>query len=135
MNHFVIDSSTAFKWAVAESDSDKALAIRDDYGAGIHELSAPDLFPTEIANSLLIAERRGRIQPGEWPVFFNDVMRYCPRIHDSRPHLIRAYDSLYVALAEFLNCEFVTADDKLFRKAQPHFPFVVRLSDLPAATP
>jgi predicted nucleic acid-binding protein len=146
MSTYVIDTSTAFKWAVAEVDSDKALALRNDCAAGLLELLAPDLFPTEIANSLLIAERRGRIKPGEWPVFFNDIMLYCPDLRDAGPHLPRAYeiatllqatiyDSLYVALAEFENCEFVTADDKLVRKAHPHFPFVIRLSNMPTKSP
>lgn len=139
MSRFVIDASTAFKWAIAESDSDKALALRDDFCNGIHDLISPDLFPTEIGNSLLMAERRSRIKPGEWPIFFNDIMLFCPTLHDAGPHLIRSYeiatliqatiyDSLYIALAEYANCDFVTADDKLFRKAQSHFPFVVQLS-------
>src|SRR5262249_50694284 len=101
---------------------------------------------TEVANSLLIAERRGRIGPGDWALFFNDIMRHCPKLHDARPHLIRSYeiaariqatiyDSLYIALAEFASREFVTADDKLVRKAKPYFPFVISLSELFAAGP
>jgi predicted nucleic acid-binding protein len=139
---YVIDTSVAFKWAIAETDSDKAIELRDDYRKGIHELLAPDLFPTEIANSLLVAERRGRIQPGDWPTFFNDIMRYCPILHAAVANLVRSYeiaslirasiyDSLYVALAESNSCEFVTADDKLVRKAHPHFPFVIHLAKMP----
>src|SRR5476649_133630 len=67
---YVIDTSVAFKWAIAETDSDKAILLRDDFRNGIHEFHAPDLFPTEIGNSLLTAERRSRIQPGDWPIFF-----------------------------------------------------------------
>jgi predicted nucleic acid-binding protein len=139
---YVIDTSVAFKWAIAETDSDKAISLRDDFQNGIHQLLAPDLFPTEIANSLLVAERRSRIQPGDWPIFFNDIMRYCPGLHAATPNLVRSYeiaafiqasiyDSLYVALAESESCEFVTADDKLFRKAQPHFAFVIQLAGMP----
>jgi predicted nucleic acid-binding protein len=139
---YVIDSSVAFKWAVAETDSDKAIALRDDSLKGTHELLAPDLLPTEVANSLLVAERRGRLQPGDWPIFFNDILRYCPLLHGALPLTVRAYeiasliagsiyDSLYVALAERETCEFVTADDKLVRKAQAHFPFVIPLASLP----
>jgi len=139
---YVIDTSVAFKWAIAEIDSDKAISLRDDFRNGIHQLHSPDLFPTEIANSLLVAERRGRIQPGDWPIFFNDVMQYCPTLHPAIPNLARAYeiaalikasiyDSLYVAVAESESCEFVTADDKLIRKAQPLFPFVIPIASLP----
>jgi hypothetical protein len=52
----VIDCSTAFKWVVAEPDTDKAIRLRDDYRNGLVELLAPDLFPTEIANALLVAD-------------------------------------------------------------------------------
>lgn len=139
---YVIDTSVAFKWAIAETDSDKAILLRDDFRNGIHEFHAPDLFPTEIANSLLVAERRGRIQPGDWPIFFNDIMRYCPVLHAAAPYLPRSYeigsliqasiyDSLYVALAESELCELVTADAKLFRKAHPHFAFVIQLASMP----
>ena len=38
---------------------------------------------------------------------------------------------LYIALAEREHCELVTADDKLVRNLQPHFPFVVSLASLP----
>src|SRR5713226_5748436 len=57
---YVIDTSVGFKWAVSEIDSDKAVRLRDDFNNAIHELLAPDLFPTEIANALAAAERAGR---------------------------------------------------------------------------
>jgi predicted nucleic acid-binding protein len=44
---------------------------------------------------------------------------------------VGVYDCLYVALAEREDCEFVTADDKLVRRLQPHFPFIVALAALP----
>ena len=52
---YVIDSSVAFKWEVVEVDSDKARRLRDGSRNGTHELLAPDLFPSEIANSLVVA--------------------------------------------------------------------------------
>ena len=58
----------------------------------MHDLLAPDLFPTEVANSLLVAERRGRIQPGDWPAVFNDIMRYCPGLHPAIATLVRSYE-------------------------------------------
>lgn len=139
---YVIDTSVAFKWAVAEIDSAKAVSLRDDFRNGVHELLAPDLFPTEIANALLVAERRGRTQGGDWPVLFNDLMQSCPILRAALPTLPRSYeiatliqasiyDSLYIALAESEPCEFVTADDKLIRKAQPHFRFVIQLANIP----
>ncbi|MBI1830639.1 MAG: type II toxin-antitoxin system VapC family toxin [Planctomycetes bacterium] len=140
--NYVIDCSTAFKWVVAEPDSAKGLRLRDDFKNGITVLYAPDLFPTEIANALMIAERRGRIGPGEGAVLLGDVMKTLPLIGRSHLFLPRAYeiaqlhqatvyDCLFVALAEHEVCDFVTADDKLVKKLQSTFPFVISLASLP----
>ena len=140
---YVIDASTGFKWEVAEPHSDKAQQLRDDFRNAVHELLAPDLFPTEVANALLVAERRGRLLPGQGPVLLADVLTTLPQIHPALPDLVprayaiaeltkaSVYDCLYVALAERENCEFITADDKLVKKLQPHFPFAIPLSSLP----
>ena len=69
---YVLDSSVALKWVLSEADSTKAIRLRDEYAAGIHELLAPDLFPSEIANGLASAERQKRIRTGESAIFLND---------------------------------------------------------------
>src|SRR5437870_1730002 len=89
---YVIDSSVGFKWAVSEIDSDKAIRLRDDFNNGIHELLAPDLFPTEIGNALAVAERAGRISPGEAALFFSEVLKSSPLIRPAIPLLPRAID-------------------------------------------
>src|SRR5438128_2071726 len=138
---YVIDTSVGFKWVVPEIDSDKAVRLRDGFNKALHELFAPDLFPTEIGNALAFAERGRRLQPGEAAIFFGDVLKNSPLIHPAIPLLPRAieiclqtrqpmYDCLYVALAERENCQLVTADDKLVRNLQPRFPFIVSLASL-----
>ncbi len=72
---YVIDTSVGFKWAVSEIDSDKAIRLRDDFNNAIHELLAPDLFPTEIANALAVSLRAGRINTGEAALFFADILQ------------------------------------------------------------
>jgi predicted nucleic acid-binding protein len=137
---YVIDCSTAFKWVVSETDTPKAIRLRDDFRNGVLELIAPDLFPTEIANALLVAEWKGRIGPGEGAIFLADVLKTLPVLYEAIPLLPRAYeigyhasvyDCLYVALAEREKREFVSADDKLVKKLQPNFPFVLSLSSMP----
>ena len=61
----VIDASVAFQWEVVEQHSAKAAALRTDFRNQVCELLTTDLFPTEVANALLVAERRGRILPGQ----------------------------------------------------------------------
>ena len=139
---YVIDTSVGFKWAVSEIDSDKSIRLRDDFNNAIHELLAPDLFPTEIANALAAAERAGRIKPREAALFFSDILTNSPILHAAIPLLPRAidiclqtkqsvYDCLYVALAEREASQLVTADDKLVKNLQAQFPFIVPLASLP----
>jgi predicted nucleic acid-binding protein len=139
---YVCDSCTAFKWVVPEADTDKAVRLRDDYHAGVHELWAPDVFPTEIAHALTRAERQGRVPVSVAGQLWVDVMNAAPLFAPSLPLLPRAieissqerigvYDCLYVALAEREGCELVTADDRLVRNLQGKFPFVIPLASLP----
>jgi len=138
---YVIDTSVAIKTVIAESDSAKAIQLRDDYNNGFHDLIAPDLYPTEICNVLMMAERTGKIRPGEAAVFLSDFILDLPALCDAVSLLPRAleisqrfrqsvYDCLYVALAEREGCELVTADDKLIKAVQPTMPFVVSLANL-----
>ena len=138
---YVLDSSTALKWVLAEPDSPLARQLRADFRAGVHELLAPDIFEVEIAHALTRAERQRRIAISHASVFWADVMSTPPRFERSGPLLPRAialssagrmgvYDCLYVALAEREGCEFVTADDRLVRNLQPAFPFITPLSAL-----
>src|SRR6266496_2092874 len=122
----VIDSSVAFKWVVPETDSDKALLIRDDFRNGLVELLAPDVFPIEVSHALTRAERQVGIPVGSALPLLRDILITLPLLHRSLPILLRAveissqmrvgvYDCLYVALAEGEKCDFVTADDKLVK--------------------
>jgi predicted nucleic acid-binding protein len=139
---YVLDASSGFKWVVTEPDSGKARQLRADYLNGVHELLAPDLFPVEIGNALVVAERRGVVPAGQGPILLADVLRTLPHLHPSVPLLPRAYgiaaatqasvyDCLYVALAEREGCQCVTADGRLVRNLQPQFPFLILLSSLP----
>jgi hypothetical protein len=39
---YVVDTSVAIKTVIAESDSVKAIKLRDDYYNGFHDLLAPE---------------------------------------------------------------------------------------------
>jgi predicted nucleic acid-binding protein len=53
---YVLDSCVAVKWVLPEADSQKALALRDDYLNGTHELIAPDVFKVEVAQAIRTAQ-------------------------------------------------------------------------------
>ena len=139
---YVLDSSVALKWVLAEADSARAVRLRDEYKNGVHTLLAPDISLPEIANGLASAERQGRIKTGESAVLLLDVVRTAPTIHARPPLLLRAmalaiatrravYDCAYLALAETEGCELVTADDQFARGLRPAYPFIVSLAALP----
>lgn len=139
---YVLDSNVAIKWVLTEPDSPKALALRADYQAQIHELLAPDVFLVEVAHALTRAERRTILKQGQAAALLAVVMMTCPQQVAYHPLLQRAtaissqarigvYDCLYVALAERENCELVTVDGKLLGKLQGRFPFIVPLTSLP----
>jgi predicted nucleic acid-binding protein len=139
---YVLDSSIAFKWVVPELHSDKAIRLRDDYRKGVHELISPDIFPIEIGHALTRAERQGRVTTANgWALWLN-VMADAPRLVPSlalMPHAypvssqerVGLYDCLYLTLAQQESCEFLTADDRLLKRLQPRFPFIVSLVSLP----
>jgi predicted nucleic acid-binding protein len=122
--NYILDSSVAFKWFVPETDMHKAIAVRDDFRAGLHELLAPDVFPFEIAHALTRAERQGRIPAADALRLLADALNTLPMLHPGLPLLPRAtelssqarigvYDCLYVALAEREQCRVVSADQRL----------------------
>jgi hypothetical protein len=84
----VIDSSVAFKWVVPETDSAKALLIRDDFCKALVELLTPDVFPIEIGHALTRAERQGRIPVGSAIPLLRDILNTLPDIHASLPILL-----------------------------------------------
>ncbi|OAI54785.1 hypothetical protein AYO44_14235 [Planctomycetaceae bacterium SCGC AG-212-F19] len=139
---YVIDSSVAFKWVVAEAHDGKARQLRDDLRNGVHELIAPDVFPIELGHSLTRAERQGRVSIADGWSFWLSIMGENVQLSASISLMPRAYaisstirigiyDCLYVALAERETCGFITADDRLVRNLQPQFPFIVPLAALP----
>jgi predicted nucleic acid-binding protein len=139
---YVLDTSVDIKTYVQEQDSAKAVRLRNEYHQGVHDLIAPDLFPAEMCNVLMILERTGKIKPGEADLFFRQFLRQVPPLLAAIPLLPRAlemakqfqqtvYDCLYVALAEREGYELVTADDKLVKAVQGSLPFVIPLSSLP----
>jgi len=116
--------------------------LQDDFGNGIHELIAPDVFAIEIGHALTRAERQKRISVGYSKVLLADILRTAPRFYSSLPLLADAcdisskmrvgiYDCLYVVLAAQEGCEFITADDRLVKNLQAVYPFITPLTSLP----
>lgn len=89
---FVLDSNVAIKWVLPEADTPQAIALRDDFVRGIHELIAPDVFPVEVAHALTKAERRGLIPLADSTVKLNEVMSAAPALYTYIRLLARAIE-------------------------------------------
>jgi predicted nucleic acid-binding protein len=140
---YVLDASVALKWVLPEPDSAKADQLRTEFVNGIHQLLAPEMFPVEVAHALARAERKKLLAPPQGSILLADVLTTLPRLVPALPDLlpksfaiasrrrIGVYDCLYVALAQQEHCELITADIKLVRVLQPHYPLIVLLGSLP----
>lgn len=132
---YVLDSNVGFKWAFIEQDTDKARKLRYEYQTGLIDLLAPDVFPIEFAHAVTRAERARRITPSEGAQSSAEILLSLPVLHESLDLLPRAYklssqfrigiyDCLYVALAERVQCELVTANQRLVNALGSQFPIV-----------
>jgi predicted nucleic acid-binding protein len=137
----VLDASVVIKGFLNESLSDRATALL----AGGEEpdrlaLDAPDLLYVECANILWKHVRRGVLDRALAAEHASSVaalrLRSTPA-QELTPtalalaieHDISAYDASYVALAQSLACELVTADERLVNKLAPRLGFVRWLGD------
>ena len=104
----IVDASLAFKWLVREKHSDEAREISRSWASEGIRAAAPYLMPVEVANAL-----HRRVVRGE--------LRDPSTLHVRALKLASAlsqgavYDSHYLALAQTLDCELWTADEKFFR--------------------
>lgn len=134
----VVDASVAAKWFLVEQDSIPAAALL----TGDHDLGGPSLLAVEIAAAISRRFRQGGIDEADARRKLEHARRFiaAPSIHlVSDTHLLaRAsemsiqirhplQDCLYIACAEHLNGDFVTADETLLSRALPHFSFVKAL--------
>lgn len=130
MRHIVIDASVVLKWYLSDEEhGEKALDILDGHASDHFSLHAPALLEFEVANGLTIAKRRARVGDNDvlkamdgftgigiklYPLspLFRKVLDY------SDKYGISAYDAAYVALAEDLKANVVTADKRLFNSTR-----------------
>jgi len=120
MTVYVVDASVAVKWYVPEVHSAEASSLLNED----HELHVPDLLLPEFGNVLWKKVRRGELTHDEAKDILEEVTDVPMQVHPTGALLDRAldiavdhsrtvYDSLYLALAESLGCQAVTADDRL----------------------
>jgi predicted nucleic acid-binding protein len=130
MTDCVIDSSTALAWALPDETSEEAERVLSRMGPR-DAIWVPALWWYEIANGLLVAQRRERLTEAarirltdlyqKLPVrtdvvFDGDMVR---RLHTlAIEHHLSAYDAAYLELAQRRDLGIVTMDRQLRSAAQ-----------------
>lgn len=123
MTTLVIDASVAVKWVVQEAGTPDALALRKA------KLAAPDLIIPECANILWKKHRLSQLTFAQASAAAQlleradiELVAMGAQLHRATELAIEldhpAYDCFYIALALDKGCTFVTADQRLLRKAQ-----------------
>ncbi len=124
MTDLVIDASVAMKWVIEEHGTREAMSLRR------HRLFAPELLVAECASVLWKKTRRRELTPDEARLAARllaarrcrtgadaSLARAATELAIAMDH--PAYDCAYLALAESLSCDLVTADRKLSAKPVP----------------
>jgi predicted nucleic acid-binding protein len=121
---FVLDGSVTMVWGFDDEEDDYAIAILNR----MPDLQAyvPSLWPLEVANALLVGERRSRTTPadaarflailGAFPIAIDDEMvarAWADTMHLARAHNLSAYDATYLELSLRRGLPLATLDDRL----------------------
>ena len=131
----VVDACLALKWALQEEYTEEALALWDLWQDAREEVVAPPIFRAEVTNVLHRWARRGVLSAADAAAILDSLINVVasdePSVLYDRALALAgslgqgsAYDTLYLALAEFRDCELWTADHRFARAAQERFPRV-----------
>lgn len=121
----VLDTSVILKWYLEEEDSDKALYYRTEYLNNHIDITVPDLILYEV--SIALKYNRDYI--------INDIKLVIESLFLSKINIVSPtvelislaieyanyfdvsiYDSTYLALSSLLDFQFITADEKFYKK-------------------
>lgn len=122
MSQVVVDASVALAWFRTEEASTDADALTESHRDGSLQIVVPPIFPLELLN---ISARRWHWVDAELRALVQaleelELGRGEPALELTRYWTaagLTAYDASYVALAEELGCELVTADDAVLALA------------------
>ena len=125
---FVLDASVTLSWHLTDENSDYGTAVLDYLG--LDDAVVPALWLTEVANGLLIAQRRQRISEAEVDEAIRLTLASPIRVQEPvREFLLRttletarrfgltAYDAAYLNLAVSLSVPLATLDNDLIEAA------------------
>ena len=123
----VLDASMALAWIFERLDAEEAALANHLLDVFLeHEVWIPPLWYAEVANALLVAERRGVIIQVTTHNFSESLSRFPLKVDDrsglrhqatvlqlAREHQLSAYDATYLELTLRLEARLATFDRKM----------------------
>ena len=124
MSSFVLDTSVTMSWFFEDEATPTSMAILDALRTS--QALVPSLWPLEVANVLLVAERRGRTneaRSSRFVTLLNSLpiavdpatadQALAATLHLGRQFGLSSYDASYLELAMREGCPLATLDEKL----------------------
>jgi predicted nucleic acid-binding protein len=121
---FVLDGSITLAWAFDDENDAYAEAVADSLRRA--RAIVPGLWPLEVANALLVGERRGRVTEAKiahfltllqsLPIKLDDetaLRAWQETLHLARIHKLSVYDATYLELAVRLGQPLASLDEPL----------------------
>ena len=121
---FVLDGSVTMVWGFEDEDDAYAAAVLE--WMPDRQAHVPALWALEVANALVVGERRGRTTPadtsrflailGTFPIAVDDetaARAWADTMHLARAHHLSAYDASYLELALRHGLPLASLDGKL----------------------
>jgi predicted nucleic acid-binding protein len=122
-----MDASVALAWCFEDEATEATDVVLDRLRND--EAAVPAIWPLEVANVLLVAERRDRLSEAQASRFL-ELLTQLPIDVDDAPHDLAAivaagrrhelssYDASYLVLAERLGAPLATLDRRLSKAAE-----------------
>ena len=126
----VLDASVTLAWSFDDEQNSYADGMLTRLTSGQATAAAPPIWPAEVVNGLLIAERRGRHTADQTTRLVADISQLPVAVETgglallgpavltlARAHNLSIYDAIYLELALRLGLPLATVDTRLSRAA------------------
>ena len=131
-----VDASLTLKLVLAKPDSPIARCLWAEWEERDMDVVSPSLWAYEVTSVIRNKVHRGKITPDEGEEAFAIIHKLGvrlivpPDLHERAWEMAKklnrpaAYDAHYLALAQTLDCEFWTADERLYNAVRDQLPWV-----------
>lgn len=142
-SNIIIDASIIIKWLLPDEEDAQALRIKQDFNENRVTINIPHFTYYEIGNVLKTAVKRERIKEDIATKLYSSFIDlefiayamsdlFTLALFKSIDFDISYYDASYIALSEYLQIPFITADQKLLKKVTNKF--IIDINDYTGLT-